>query len=225
MGYPYAELVAPAILLNNPGLTKEEFAGLLDETRSSDFREFSQADPWDSHDEKDPRQKGLEGLADALSLQLRPEIWTLMETRSQSERTPFKDLYDQYPPETKYDFAKERGNFRVVFNRFDFLWLNRDGRYYLDPEMLDSMPISFRSSGWNGYGYTDLVVTAEAIKHQAWKVLSRRGRQHIPAFFRDFPDSYDRYSRAVFDAEASFNARNRAKNHTELLRMRLGVYA
>lgn len=85
------------------------------------------------------------------------------------------------------------------------------------------IPISFRASGWKGFGYTDLILTAEAIRNKAWKLLSRRGLSHKLAFLEDFPQANERYTKAVIDAEASFNARNRGLTTTDFLRMRLGA--
>ena len=61
MGYPYNELIAPAILLTNPGITREEFIKLLDETHSSCIHEYRPGDPWDYYVYEDEiYHRGLE---------------------------------------------------------------------------------------------------------------------------------------------------------------------
>lgn len=72
MGYPYHKLIAPAILFKNPGITREEFVEILDQTHSPLFREYAEEEPWDYYDEKfeDERyHSGLEGLAQFLGLE------------------------------------------------------------------------------------------------------------------------------------------------------------
>src|SRR3989344_1701856 len=73
MGFPYNELIPPAILLDNPGITKEEFVRLLDKTHSFSFCEFEKEDPWNcsAHIEYEDKKyhQGLEGLACILNLE------------------------------------------------------------------------------------------------------------------------------------------------------------
>ena len=73
MGYPYDELIPPAVLADNPGITKEEFLDLLNQTHSTTFTEFKMSDPWDSFDSDNSSlqttfQKGMWGLAEVLNL-------------------------------------------------------------------------------------------------------------------------------------------------------------
>lgn len=80
MGYPYAELVGPAILLDNPGVTKEEFSGLFDATHTSDYKEFSFKDKWSAHEKKSKhKEMGLGRLAQMLKLEDSPDFMKFQE--------------------------------------------------------------------------------------------------------------------------------------------------
>ena len=69
MGYPHDCLVPAAILLDNPGMTRDEFVSLLDGTHSSSLSEFDYGVPWDSHYAKElTYHGGLEELAGILGL-------------------------------------------------------------------------------------------------------------------------------------------------------------
>ena len=98
-----------------------------------------------------------------------------------------------------------------------FFWRIEEGRYFLDGKTFDRITAGLTSVQ---YGYTDLILTAEAIKHGAWKLLSRRGLKHIPDFLRDFPDSRERYRRAIWDSHTSLYAKRKGMTVNEFLRMR-----
>ncbi|MFH1212391.1 MAG: hypothetical protein V1659_05715, partial [Candidatus Woesearchaeota archaeon] len=73
MGYPFNGLVAPAVLWDNPGITREEFVHLLDQTHSSSYRVYKPETPWDYFDPAFDNieriyHSGLEGLARLLGL-------------------------------------------------------------------------------------------------------------------------------------------------------------
>ena len=83
MGFPYNELVAPAVLWINPGITREEFVKLLDETHSADFHEYKD-ESWDYHSENtdDPMfHRGLGGLASILGLENNPKFNDFQQAR------------------------------------------------------------------------------------------------------------------------------------------------
>ena len=76
MGYPYNDLIAPAILFKNPGITKEEFVELLNNTHSACYKEYKPNEAWDFYDPKfeDKRyHEGLEGLACILQIDYTPQ--------------------------------------------------------------------------------------------------------------------------------------------------------
>lgn len=70
-------------------------------------------------------------------------------------------------------------------------------------------------------GYTDLILTVGALRHNAWKVLSRNGRKHLDAFLRGFPDVRADYARAVWDSHTSFYAKSKGMTLFEFLRARI----
>ncbi len=134
-------------------------------------------------------------------------------------------LYQSWPqfrPENKYDFTQTRGRFHVALSDDTFRWVQQDGRYYLDPATFDRIPASFRdrSQGY-GFGYTDLILTAEAIKAGAWKLLSYRGLKHAEAFLADFPATRPRFEQAVWDSHTSLSAKRRNLTYTDLIKMRV----
>jgi len=333
MGFAYVDLIPPAILLDNVGITREGFARLLNKTHCSWMKRYEEQDPWNSYDPNDRDihnyHKSLEGLASILGLRsskrfiefqkahydehrllVRPpfmlparegadykfevivheknvvEIPEIIETLSwcklepgdvweevqmghdkgivtsvieerfigkekqdddedeedntypqydyKLEIKPFygvfreekfktrKELYKKWPqfhPAVQYDWAKESGSFHVMFADNCFLWRQERTRYYLDEKTFDRISPSFRTSLI--FGYTDLIVTAEAIRHGAWKLLSYRGDIHIPAFLRDFQDSKVRHARAVWDAYTSLYAKSKAMTITDFLRLRV----
>jgi hypothetical protein len=349
MGYPYHELVVPAILFDNPGLTKEELARERDQVLTSSIVPFKETDAWNSHQEIGGWERiGLERIAAEMRIGLsqkftrkekdgngvlvepvayeyltsvgkelienpfrvtiqtssvlrrtrqfrlreydqdpnhkigdflqgdHPEHGILIREIVNKKQVPARktrqsvwdgDVYgdwrkgsahtlyvvkatevdrnfatEDFPneremflawpelrPETRFDFEQKSGGFRILFEFGDtlFCWKMVDGKYYLDPATFDKIPVSFlscwrqRNGSAHNLGYTDLILTAEAIKHHAWKLLSHRGLDNLDQFLKDFPDSKARYEQAVIDAETSWNAKSRGKTHTELLRMRL----
>ncbi|MDD2823495.1 MAG: hypothetical protein PHQ59_05460 [Candidatus Daviesbacteria bacterium] len=340
MGYCYHELVPPAILLDNPGLTKEEFIEQLDQTHVSQFQEFKIKDPWDSHDEEETiYHQGLSGLVDILGLEeggrflqtqtptidanglkIRPpflshdlvrdpetrklalvkevvihlgnkvgkptklqissakelhegniltagnelflpkyadqakilsitrEKWVTetyedgwgdpeefkvcnyvlkvlpihIEEETKRYRTD-EEMYQDYPqfhPAFRYDFDQPKGKFSISLSKGRFRWYQQEGRFYLDPETFDRL-LANTTSVLDRFGYVDLILTAEAIKNQAWKMLSRRGLIHMRKFLKDFPEANQRYEKAIFNSFLSLAAKRRQQTNIDLLRMRL----
>jgi hypothetical protein len=329
MGYTFNDLVAPAVLFDNPGITREEFVMLLDETHSSFIHEYKENDAWDYYTKftEDKRfHEGLKGLASILGLGYSQEfirfkeprkdengfsirgpnmypapdgashkfdvyihektifeepklveasswdklkigsVWEetmmgsergiVLEVLDESEFEQVKDdfcdsagpqfyyrmrirpfyaelrvehfnseqeLYDNWPefhPDFVYDWSKTKGSFgQNCFGRENFLWDQEQGKYSLDRDTLNRIPASFRCSG--RLGFADLVLTSEAIKHKAWKVLSYKGLQHFPQFLKNFPDVVDVYSRAVWDSHTSLSARLQGLTISDFLRFRV----
>ena len=326
MGYPYHELIPPAILLDHPGLTKDEYIEALDETHGSGYTKFEPEEPWDSYNEEEKdHHEGSQGLAAILNLeestrytifrtpmvdgnsllvkppqqeftwrpddpielvvhkenkvglplvlpyssyerkkegdQLEIEVGdfegaTILEvleekvTKPRSKRDmPYftyslkvlpltevirveqldskEELWQKWPdfhPDNRYNFAQSRGHFRLSHDFSGgqaFRWIMADGRYFLDPETFDLIPASWEASNWECLGYVDLIATAEAIKHKAWKLLSRKGLDHYAAFLRDFPDSKDRIERATWDTHMALASKKYCETVNDLLRRRL----
>jgi len=330
MGYAYDELIAPAVLFDNPGLTRERFVELLDQTHSSSFNEYALDYPWGqySQDALDAYHEGIEGLADILGIEysqnykdfntpredenglgIEPpflfhldeeehkklnkklgvqvhleniieaekvvqessfvklkagDIWEdIMDTgeiglvteiinekyqKDEDEFSPGpeyvynmkikpikmtgrselfesqEELYKKWPQfhhDNKYDWSQNEGKFRTIIrNKNCFYWINKNGKYYIDEKSFEIMPASSRTSGWV-LGYTDLILTAEAVKKKAWKLISYRGLKHLDQFLKDFPDSRLRYERAVWDSHTSLGAKHIGMTVSEFLRFRL----
>jgi hypothetical protein len=70
-------------------------------------------------------------------------------------------------------------------------------------------------------GYTDLILTAEAIRHNAWKLLSYKGRMYLQDFLQDFPDSRAEYNHAVWDSHTSLSAKLQGMSISDFLRFRM----
>lgn len=133
-----------------------------------------------------------------------------------------EELFEKWPqfkPENMYNWSQSKGDFKALFGGENFLWKNTNGRFYLDEETFNRIPAGF--SNRRNYGYTDLILTREAIRHQAWKLLSRRGLDHLSDFLRDFPDSKAEYEKAIWDSHTSLWAKGKEMNHFELIRSRL----
>ncbi len=331
MGYPYNILVAPAVLYLNPGITKEEYIQLLDETHSSCFREYTREDSWEEYrveDEDKSFHNGISGLARILNLEYSDEfkkfqkyneddsgliihpiqmfpderkgclkyvviihernevgdlkvvnelswgqlkegdIWgdvfcgtdkgivakiltedklydkdenddegspkysykmqirSIEEISRREEFETEEDLFKSWPhynPMNMFDWSLEKGYFSVGFlgNNLDFSWVKRGEKYYFNSESFDRMSASVRSGK---LGYTDLVLTSEAIKYKAWKVLSYKGNQHFGQFLKDFPEVMEVYKKIVWDSQTSEFAKKRKMKVNDFLRMRMGVF-
>ncbi len=165
-------------------------------------------------------------------------IGTLIERWFYEENFPSEEeMYFEWPelrPEVRFDFNQSEGHFDVLYNAFDYVWVKKDGKYYIDDITFQRIPVSLLSRKWEerspgdyfpdeayGYGYTDLILTTEAIRNKAWKVFSYRGKDGLEKFLQDFPESRARYEKAVIDAETSLNAKQRGLTVTEFLRMRI----
>jgi hypothetical protein len=154
------------------------------------------------------------------------------------------EKWPQFHPEYRWDFSPEKGIFDIDIGSGNFRWMMKDGKYYLDPITFDLIPAGFGvpyasidGNGFDdrekqkreeqdpqfglGFGYTDLFLTAEAIRQGAWKLLSYRGHQHAEDFLEDFPESCGRVHKAMWDAHSSLAAKRRNMTTTELLRMQL----
>ena len=322
MGYPYNKLVAPAVLFLNPGITRDEYVELLDNTHSSSYKIYSQLDDWsffDSNLEDSRFHRELEGLARILGLpesdmfrkfqepqfdengflisaptvlparegknyeyevilhegnvmgalesidtiscgklgvgdmcgggvvqkiikeeelmdeedefdevdsepiyQYQIEILHLSKVWDRQIFRTKEELFEEWPqfhPSSVYDWATRNGNFIGTEGVNNFSWVNKEEKYSLDSKTFDVIP----ASGYLRFfmGYTDLIMTAEAIKQSAWKALSYKGARHLNSFLREFSESKTRYDQAVWDSHTSSFAKQKSMTVNELLRFRL----
>ncbi len=134
-------------------------------------------------------------------------------------------LYEKYPlfdPRKKYNWSKKGDSFKTGVLDFlapnRFFWRQEDGKYYLDEKTFNKIKAS-------GFGYTDLILTAEAIKNKAWKLLSYKGFKHIEDFLGAFPSAKIKYDQAVWNSHTSLFAKELNLSVNDFLRMRImGFY-
>ena len=139
-------------------------------------------------------------------------------------------MTDKYPwlhPERIFDFSRKSGHFqnRVAEDFPMYKWNQRDGKYYLDKDHMMETTHTGLDQSFETYcqpcGYTDFIVTLEAVRNKAWKLLSYRGLQHLENFFKKWPDAKIAYEKAVIDSHTSLYAKQQGMTHNELLRFRL----
>lgn len=148
------------------------------------------------------------------------------------------ELHDKFPftlSDNMYNWSQESGNFHVwgPFNDVNnFRWKKVGDKYYFDEDCFVGMKASINdysagehkvkrsSKNRRQFGYTDLIVTAQACKQEAWKLLSNQGnKRFLDDFFNDFPDSFARYKSAVWDVHTSLFAANQGMSTFDYMRM------
>jgi hypothetical protein len=135
-----------------------------------------------------------------------------------------EDLWEKWPqfhPDFVYDWKQKEGNFSGLDGVDKFLWVNDDGKYSLDSKTFDVIPAG---GGGLTMGYTDLILTAEAIRNNAWKVLSYLGSMHLEEFLDTFPESRAIYDRAVWDSHTSLYAKEQQLSISDFLRSRISKF-
>ncbi|MBX4212125.1 hypothetical protein KW787_01565 [Candidatus Pacearchaeota archaeon] len=144
------------------------------------------------------------------------------------EKEKFSNLEDviekhnHFDPNFMYDFSPSEGNLEGgMLIRSAFRWKKIDDKYYLDEDYSFGHLPSGILDGGGYFGYTDLIVTAEAIKNKAWKILSYKGLNHASSCFKRFPKVRKRYEQAVWDSHTSLAAKKKKMTNNQLLRWRL----
>lgn len=131
------------------------------------------------------------------------------------------NIFPQFHPHYRYNWDTKAGKFYGWGIQL-FSWKQEKGRYYIDEKTFNSIPASFRCPHSEfSFGYTDLILTAEAIKKKAWKLFSYGGTMHTDNFLSKNPDSQERFEKAIHDSHTSLFAKQRDMTITEFLRMRL----
>lgn len=275
MGCANNWLIPPAILFNNPGITREEFVELLNETRTGYGKlEFHNPEAWKKApwnfigDEDTDCHKGLHGLAGILGLNFGEDFkkikWKDDEEYELSLICPSLDitpflingkweisykvdtsvdelqtnvfyslplLLEKYPyfdPDFMYDWNKSGDIFWAPpemwsHNRKKGLrWKQENGRYYLDIENLPGISQEI-SPTESQSGYTDLIVSAEALRLKAWKMFAFHGyeRDRTEIFLETFPDAARAHALAVWNAYTFEHARKKGMTTNEILRFRI----
>ncbi len=161
-------------------------------------------------------------------MKIKPIIRTYRREKFNS-REEFWKKWSKFNPTNRFDWSKEKGRFGSVgYGIFlhAFKWRMENGRYYLDKNSFNTMPASIRcenppSVDDNRWGYTDLIITIEAIKNKAWKLFSYVGRKFNSDFLRDFPSAKKEYDKVVWDSHTSIYAKDKKMTVSEFLRFRI----
>lgn len=139
------------------------------------------------------------------------------------------ELVEKHPsvsPEKVWDFSQTHGKFNIhemSLRESAFYWRMKDGKYYLDEKTFDEIPLHWDwRRNWL-LGYTDLKLTASAVRTKFWKVLGNYGRDVKRLMFAAHPETEKEYEKAVWDGETSLLAKRAGWTHNELMRFRLGV--
>lgn len=138
------------------------------------------------------------------------------------EYSTLEQLFQAYPqlhPDQRFDWTQERGVLCVTdFDRRQLYWFKKDERYYFDEQ---HARLVLTGSKYPGENWVDLILTAEAVKKQFWKLLEYRGLQHEYEFFIQPPDVLRAYNQARWDSDTSISAKKQNMTNTEFLRFRL----
>jgi len=127
--------------------------------------------------------------------------------------------YSWLRPEERFDFSQKEGELSN-FLAPNLRWFMKNGRYYLDDSYARNNLGANRSPGGN---WTDLILTAEAVKKRFWKVIEYCGKSHMEELFIRHPSSLVEYEKAIFDSHTSLHAKGKGMTISELLRMRTSM--
>lgn len=137
-----------------------------------------------------------------------------------------EEVYKKYPlfdPENSFDWSKKEGKiYTGLHSEGKYFWKKEKNKYFLDEKTFENICESF-NTGFS-FGYTDLIMTAEAIKNQAWKLLSYKGDRFMNDFLKDFPSANVVYQKAVYDSHTSIFAKNKKLTNSDFLRMRVSGF-
>lgn len=160
-------------------------------------------------------------------VEVKPIITKFRKEEFNSEQELWKK-WPQLHPNNSFDWSKEKGKFGSVGEGdylSDFSWKMNNGRYFLDEELFNIMPASklcesLQIGEDKMWGYTNLILTAEAIKNKAWKLISYKATFN-DKFLRDFPSAKEAYDKAVWDSHTSLHAKQNNMNISDFLRWRI----
>jgi hypothetical protein len=135
--------------------------------------------------------------------------------------------YPMFNLDFMFNFNQEEGIISTDCYDSKFYWKKKDDKYYLDKEKtFDNICAAMRFDFKPGklgmeLGYTDLILTEEALKHKAYWLLDWRGKDKLPAFIEKFEDSKNKYGLAIWDSHTSLFAKSSGLTNNELLRYRM----
>jgi len=134
--------------------------------------------------------------------------------------------HPEFSPDAMYNFDMDRGVFDLGLKyKKNFFWKKVGDKYYIDEKTFDNIPAGY-SKNIPSFGYTDIILTSEAVRTGSWDVFTFRGGGNIPYkeinnMLSTHPESYEQYAKAVWDSHTSLFAKSKRFTHTELLRWRL----
>lgn len=140
-----------------------------------------------------------------------------------------EELLNKWPifrPENIFNFSISSGIFYTGNMLMDnFRWKQVNGRYYFDERSFDLMPAGGQNVRRFGVGYTDLVITAEAIKNKGTDLLTYNtrdgGEENLQSFIETLPEiSRRRIEVAIWDAHTSTFAKENCLTYFEMLHLR-----
>ncbi len=178
-------------------------------------------------DELDMRDAHLfDDVGSLIEFRYKLKIRELEIVRRTDSFSSVDELAEKYPklgPDYMYDFSKEKGILNCGRAGEDaYRWIQENNRYHLDTDYtFRHIPESIRSKRTMPWGYTDLILTAEAIKHEEWRVLESKRNNSLGDFLARWPDSKARYDKAVWDSHMSLFAKQKGLTNSEYLRLRL----
>ncbi len=152
-------------------------------------------------------------------------------------------LYDSFPQlqvDSVFDWSPNQGKINLptlgsTSSNFGcYRWIRKGNRYFFDPatfdridttsflELLKRKEVGEEETKGQEYGggYTDLLLTAEAIKRRAWALFSWSGVFLMGDFFKQYPFVREVYNQAVVDSHYSLYAKGRGLSYQDLLRVR-----
>ncbi len=129
--------------------------------------------------------------------------------------------HSEYDPKFMYDWSPESGEIWTGNADNQFRWLRKQDGYFLDEQWVRDNVSRKGVRLLETYDWADLILTAEAIRTKFWKVLQRRGLEHMDEFLETHPEVKERYAEAIWDSHTSLFAKQKRMTHTELIRMRL----
>jgi len=97
------------------------------------------------------------------------------------EFTSFEKMCESWPqfhPDFVFNWEQNKGRFSLdMFCDKGFAWEQKDKKFYLSEQTFNQITAGSNTNA-ECFGYTDLILTAEAVKNKAWKILSREGLEH-----------------------------------------------
>lgn len=204
--------IPAAVLLKNPGVTREEFQTLLNHVFVSDPRHYPQ---WESKNlDYDDRciHQGLFSLAHLLQLPIKKHIPRNVEIlpratlshfvdpvlRIYQDNTVYTKQIHEVPslsPDELFDWSKKEGLFSFYHHMKSWSWVQHNGKYYLDTTP-PSQKYTIDDNWTDDNRYSNICVAANAIENKAWILFGTNGFRLLNKYFEEFEDARFTLARA-----------------------------